>query len=460
MLSDKHVLILGIGKSGLAAAELAAANGARVTAIDQGDDDPLRERADRLSKRGAEIRLAWGDTERAPAADLAVISPGIAHDSVLGALARNVGCEIISELELGYRYCSCPILAVTGTNGKTTTVELLVHCLRTIGVNTMAAGNVGLPLSAIMKESATLDCAVVEVSSFQLEHVSRFQPLAAALLNVTPDHYDRHGSHEAYLAAKLRLFANMRDGGRIVLGGSLLDDPAVVEHMHRIGGRPLVFGEAGDSRADFVVSQEGTLVRRQPDGGKCSVLLGEDELRLPGRHNLQNLLAACALAEAAGYDPRAIAQAARSFVPQSHRLETVGRHDGVWFVNDSKATNPDALLQALQTIGPKISGKVWLLAGGVDKDVRFSMTTSALEKWTKGVFLMGNARNRMAEQWKPHVSCRTFQTLESAFDAAVEETSPGDAVLLSPGCASQDMFTDYAERGRMFCELVKRRYGE
>lgn len=459
MLSGQQVLILGLGDSGLAAARLARLYGARVTVLDSGRQARLRDRAESLRNAGIEVVLEWTGRQPPPVADLIVISPGIPPASDLGRLAAEAACPVVSELEFGYRFCACPILAVTGSNGKTTTVELLGHCLRRAGLRVAVSGNVGLPLCEAARRSHALDVMVVEVSSFQLERVDRLAPLSAAILNVTPDHLDRHGSLAAYRDCKLRLLQHLADPRDAVLRADLAADPAVQAALH--GATPTTFCGHDDGQADWFVAANGDLCRRHAGGGTAQVVVPSARIRLPGRHNQENILAALALVERAGIDPAIMVPHLATFPLGPHRLETVACRNGVRFVNDSKATNPDALLCALETLTAGADGpNVMLLAGGVDKDVSFADVAPALARHVKGAFLVGTSRERLAKLWGEVVSCKVYVSFQAAFDAAAAEAVPGDVVLLSPGCASQDMFANYGERGQAFRDLVQRRCGE
>ena len=458
-LAGAHVLVLGLGASGKAAARLALACGATCHGLDAGTGESLAERAAELRRLGATVDLDWPPGKGLPAADLIVISPGIAIGSAMGQQACSTRAPVISELEFGSRFCSCPLLAVTGTNGKTTTVELTTHLLSAAGLRVRSAGNIGLPLSACAAESDQLDALVVEVSSFQLEAIDRFRPAAAALLNVTPDHYDRHGGPAPYLAAKLALFRNMPDASTMVFRHDLVAAPGIRELLRERTGAPLLFSP--EPRAGCALFREaGTLCERQADGA-VRHLLDVDELALLGEHNVENALAALALARLAGQCPAQAALALPTFQPSAHRLELVAEIDGVRFVNDSKATNVDAMCRALETVAATCQGPpVLLIAGGVDKDIDFSMALPKLEKHVRRAFLIGTCKGRLVKEWHDVVSCSEFLTLADAVSAAASLAIPGDVVLLSPGCASQDMFRNYAHRGNEFRALVERRARE
>jgi len=453
----EHVLVLGLGKSGLAAAELAAVHGSRVTVLDSGSSPELGDRAGLLREKSVDVHLDW-NTDIVPSRpDLVVISPGVPSTSSLAVFASSFGCPIISELEFGFRHCSCPILAVTGTNGKTTTVELVTFCLRHSGRKVVAAGNIGLPLCEAARRSADLDCLVVEVSSFQLEHVRAFAPLAVAILNLSPDHLDRYPTSEDYYRTKMRILANVKSRNRIVLRQDLEQHPIVQQALPANNGRVVAFTAANSATADFYVADDIVCQRRN---GQSLPLLTGINLRMPGAHNVENAMAALALCSFVEPDIAGLAGHMKNYVPSPHRLELCGVHDGVRFVNDSKATNPDAMVRALATMGDGGRKRIVLIAGGLDKGVDFRSATSMVEKHVKAAFLIGSCKDRLASLLGNTVPCRPCASMAAAFAGAFDVAESGDTVLLSPGCASQDMFANYAERGKVFTDFVSRKTSE
>lgn len=453
------ILVLGAGLSGCAAADLAVHNRDRVVLLDESDTPCDPDRLQTLSSGGVDVRLGWNEPQWDQAADLVVISPGIPPKSTLGRLAANVSCPVISEIEYGFRSCSSPILAVTGTNGKSTTVELIVHCLKHSNHEAVAAGNIGLPLSEAARKHSDADFLVVEVSSFQLERVQNFAPLVAALLNLAPDHLDRYPNLDAYYRTKTILFANMKRRDNIVLRRDVAQYQPVRDALPQHGGQPLVFASDSPGGADFFIDPQGNLCERT--GNRTNQLLNRRNMRIRGRHNVENALAALAVCRAAGCDTADIAAALPSFAPYPHRLELVTVREGVQVLNDSKSTNLDSMCRALEAVGEAGRGAtVLLIAGGLDKGLDFAAVKPWLRRTVKQVFLIGRAREKMAAQWKDVVPCMMFASMSAAVDAALESAGSGDTVLLSPGCASQDMFADYAERGVRFSELIKRRLGE
>jgi len=455
---NQRILVLGLGISGYAAAELSALEGGQVTVLDAGSSPKLRERMESLQCRGVEVILEWNQAVWDRPVDLCIVSPGIPEDSKLGRLIASLTCPVISELEYGFMRASCPILAITGTNGKTTTTELLTACLKQAGLKVMAAGNIGIPLCEAARKSAILDFLVVEVSSFQLEKCHKFAPFAAAILNITPDHFDRYPDMHDYRMAKARLMHNMKQSELIVLRDDVVDMTEIRAALPADGRQPVIFSGTDNPRADYFLRQDGMICRRRQNG--VVELISRDKIRLRGSHNLENMMVCTALCHLAGVPFPAIKNALETFSPSSHRLELVGLHHGIRFINDSKSTNPDSLCRALMAVAEENPGKILLIAGGLDKGLEFSSVMPFLQKYVKEVFLIGKSREQLANQWNDIVYCKQFASLAAAVDAAVESALPGDTVLLSPGCASMDMFENYAERGRLFCELVKRRFGE
>ncbi len=454
--NQNHILILGFGISGQAAAELALSQGEAVTVFDERDNEDLRRTKAELQEKGrASIHLG-SSPEGAPSTPpkLCVISPGIREDSALGRYAAGLDCPVISELEFGFRYCQCPLIAVTGTNGKTTTVQMITHALNYAGKKAKSAGNIGDALSRRAAESAALDWLVVEVSSFQLTRVSTFAPAVAVVLNISPDHLDWHESFEEYARAKGRILMNLEQCEKAVLRKDVAGMPAVTTSLPGAGERPLVFSADSADDTDFFVDAQGYLCRRGRSVSVNERLMKSSELKVWGKHNTENALAAIAAGTAMGVEERAFIEGLRTFEPEPHRLEIVGEYGGAVYINDSKATNPDALLRALEAVGEKYGTSVILIAGGLDKDLNFDDIEFIIPQVVKRAFLVGVCRYRLAERWKKVIVCTTCGTLQEAVEQARSEAAERDVVLLAPGCASQDMFVDYKERGKVFRKAV------
>jgi UDP-N-acetylmuramoylalanine--D-glutamate ligase len=410
----RSALVLGLARSGEAAAHALVSRGVHVVAADR--DAELDTR--RLREAGVEVRLGADDPALLDGVDLLVKSPGVPTEAPLVAAARERAVPVWSEVELGYRLLPNPILGVTGTNGKTTTTELLGAVFRTAGRPVEVAGNVGRPLTALALEDVDPEAWVVtELSSFQLEDVHHFHAPIAVLLNVTPDHLDRHGTMEGYTEAKLRLFENQRAG-----------DTAVV---------PRGFGPVpgAGSRVEFALDDP---LPAEPS--------------LPGEHNRENAAAAATAARAAGIPAGAIGEALRTFSGVPHRLEPVGERAGVRYVNDSKATNPEAAERALTAYE-----RVRLIAGGSRKGTPFAgLARAARERGVLRAYLIGESAGELADALAAvGVPVTRAGELAEAVGAAAADAEPGDVVLLSPACASFDQFRDFEERGERFRALVE-----
>jgi UDP-N-acetylmuramoylalanine--D-glutamate ligase len=411
--------------------------GARVTVRDNASGDAkVNGRAEVLRARGIDVQLGK-DIPTTTSFDLGVLSPGInpAAPLVRGlALAR---VPLLGELELASRFCRCPIVAITGTNGKTTTTELVNAVLAAGGKRTRASGNIGTAFSAAVRESANLDVMVVEVSSFQLEQIAEFRPHVSVHLNLTPDHLDRYKSMEEYEAAKWQIFRNQTP-----------DDFAIVNtnlRLPEMKAQKITLNATG-SAADYQLL-DGWLVAR---GER---VLEQSRTNLVGPHNAENMLAALAVADIYQVPREAAIRALCAYKPLPHRLEKVGVIGGVTFINDSKATNIDALEKALMAM----KSPVVLLAGGKDKGLDFSGLTSLVREKVKAVVLIGQMTEKLFALWNSAVPCVKAGSLADAVDQAQRLAQPGDVVLFSPGCSSFDMFKDFEDRGDQFRALIQAR---
>ena len=449
-----HLVVLGLGASGRAAAEWGlsrARDGVRVTVLDSGAGDALVECAESLRERGAEVRFGVDHVE---SGDLVVASPGIRPTAPLMLSARALGAPVISEIELAYRISRAPWIAITGTNGKTTTTELVTHLLREAGFVAEPAGNIGPAAVRVAGEVGEAGIIVAEVSSFQLSLTDTFHPRVAALLNITPDHIDYHGSLEAYAAEKAKVFARQVSGDTAIIdvddeGSRALADP-VAER-----GVTVCRVSRTSTPADGAYLHGTTLVLEER--GVEHPLVDVADLRIMGEHNVSNALAAAACARAAGAGIEAIRSGLMSFRPIEHRLEPVRTVDGAEYFNDSKATNPDAVRKALTAFGER---PLVVLLGGRNKGVDMRPLVAAVKARTDSVVVFGEAAAEIADAFHEvalHVV--SARGLEEAVDAARTLARPGGVVLLSPGCTSFDEFTGYEERGRRFKEIVGRMVG-
>jgi len=441
-LRGKDVLVLGLGRSGTAAALLLQRDGARVVVRDESMDDQLQERAVRLRRLGVRVELG-SQFDRSAHFDLAVLSPGIAHERPIVREVLTQNTPLLSELELAYRFCLCPIIAITGTNGKTTTTELIAAMLAGCGKRASAAGNIGNAFSDAVEGSAGLDAVVLEVSSFQLEKIEQFRANIAVLLNITPDHLDRYESMDEYAAAKSFIFMNQQAEDTAVISAEAL------ERLRRMGigmkSRPITFS-AYNRPADVWLNwfDGETIWCRLPE---CQgILLKMSETNLRGMHNAENVLAALATGLAMGLPVAQMCEAIRAYCPQPHRCEFVTEVDGVTYVNDSKATNTDAVEKALRSL----PGRTVLIAGGRDKSLDFTSLKEVVADKVRLAVLIGEAQNKIWRAWSKVVPCVRAFSMEEAVRLAASHARRGDVVLLSPACASFDMFENYEHRGEEF----------
>jgi UDP-N-acetylmuramoylalanine--D-glutamate ligase len=449
-LPRRSVAVLGLARSGRAAAQLALAQGLGVYASDAGESPALRDAAESVRRAGGVAETGGHDLQRVFACDLLVVSPGIPPSSPVLRAAAERGMPRISELDFAFGFLRSPVVAITGTNGKSTTTALLAHLLQTAALNAPAAGNIGLPLSEVALRTHAPDWIVVEASSFQLADVRDFAPAAGIVTNLAPDHLDRYDSVAAYYADKARLFANATPDTVWMLNG---DEPDVLALPGAAAGRRILFRTEGplpEAQLGGYLAPSGALVLRDEEGERR--LIHSEELPLLGRHNRANALAAAvAAAFAVGIDLDAIREGLREFRGLAHRLERVVERDGVLWINDSKATNVESARVALRSMErPTV-----LLLGGRHKGESYATLLPELREHVRAVIAYGEAGDRIEAELAPHVRViRQGSDFEAVLAAAAAAALPGDAVLLSPACSSFDMFADYEERGRRFRELA------
>ena len=443
-LQGKRVLVVGVARTGMATARFCVARGARVTATDDRGPEQLAGAVEQLRDLGC--TLAFGANQSAVFAeqDLIVPSPGVPSNHPGLALARKADVPIWSEIELAWRFLHGRLIAVTGSNGKTTTTALVGHILAASGKPVIVAGNIGTPLIARVDDSSDKTIAVAEVSSFQLELIDCFRPDISVLLNLTPDHLDRHASFEDYARAKARIFENQTERDAAVLNA---DDPATAE---RAPSRPQIFWFSRKKRVASGAYLQGDQIifRRE---GEDIALLSRSAIGLRGNHNLENVLAAASAAFLADAQPAEIGAGVHSFPGVEHRLEFVAEISGVSFFNDSKATNVDATMKALDAF-PR---GLLVILGGKDKGSDYTPLVPLLRERAKLVLLIGAASEKIAAQLGGAVPFERAGTLERAVTMASERSREGDTVLLAPACASFDQFEDYEHRGRVFKQLVR-----
>ncbi len=444
----KKVTVVGLGRSGLAAAQLLVNLGAEVTVTDKSSAEAVKKRAEKLKVWGSvKVEVGKHSQEAIEGADLIVVSPGVPPDSPPFTLAREKGIPLMGELELGACRCPAPIIAVTGTNGKSTTVTLTGEILKATGRKVIVAGNIGNALCAKAGELSKDDLAVVEVSSFQLETIGSFKPFIAVILNVSADHLDRyHNSFSSYLKVKERLLSYQEAEDFAVLNA---DDDNLYKDSLYPAGRSRTFFFSRQRRLREGVFVEGGKIISQW-GGKRVVILACDELNIEGTHNLENALAATAIAVICKVEPRIIAGVLRRFPGLPHRLEFVDDIGGVRFINDSKGTNVGAVARSLESL----KGAVILIAGGRDKGGDYSILKDLIREKVKALILLGEAKDKIKKALAGTTSIKEVDSLEEAVKVSYSLAVRGETVLLSPACASFDMFKNFEERGRVFKKAV------
>ncbi|MGB0034459.1 MAG: UDP-N-acetylmuramoyl-L-alanine--D-glutamate ligase [Candidatus Acidiferrales bacterium] len=437
------MLVVGLARTGIATALFSAGYGATVTATDEKSESELGEAAARLRAAGVQLELGGHTPATFLEQDLIVVSPGVPAKIPPLELARARGIPIWSEVELAWRFLRGKLVAITGSNGKTTTTSLVAHILKTAGIPTLVGGNIGTPLLSLVEASSDSTVAVAEISSFQLETIEAFRPEIGVLLNLTPDHLDRHASFDEYAQAKMRMFKNQLDRDAAVLNA---DDPEVTRRMPT---GPHIYWFSRQKRvAAGAFLADGQIIFRSE--GTEAVVARRDDISLRGEHNVENVLAACAAAFLAGAAPAAIASGVKTFQGVEHRLEFVAEISGVAFYNDSKATNVDATLKAIEAF----SGPLLVILGGKDKGTDYDVLREPLRERARMIILIGAAAEKIAAQLSDAVPVERAGTIDRAVALAMKHAKPGDVVLLAPACASFDQFENYEHRGRVFKELV------
>lgn len=441
MRLPRRALVIGFRRTGQAAAQLLQRRGVAVRVSEGRSADALG--VDPSAHRGIELRFGEDGPDLLDDVDLVVPSPGVPREAPLLQEAIRRGITIQSEIELAFRVLECPVIAITGTNGKSTTTTLVGAALEHAGWTTFVGGNLGTPL--VTAADRPYDVAVAEVSTFQLEWVSTFRPRVGCLLNVTPDHLDRHTDFAEYRALKARLFQYQWPEDTAVLNR---DDPETWRLAPTLAARVVSFGM--DEVAVGAFPQGGAVVLRLPDAPEERYDLSRT--RLVGRHNVENILAAVTVARLAGAPPAAVAAAIDAVEPLPHRLALVAERAGVRWYDDSKATNVGAAVKSLESF----DGPVLLVAGGVDKGGDYAPLAAAAAGKVRRALVIGAARERIAEALATHdVPVDRVASLDDAVATAAAIACAGDTVLLAPACSSFDMFTDYAARGRAFRAAVE-----
>ncbi len=440
-----RVLAVGLARTGIATALFCAKHNAIVTATDTRPEGELGDAPARLREAGVKLELGGHIEKTYLTQDLIIPSPGVPADDPLLVKARSKGITVWSEIELAYRFLEGEMIGITGSNGKTTTATLVHHILKSAGKKAILAGNVGTALISCVDSTSAETISVVELSSFQLELVDKFRPDIGVFLNLTPDHLDRHKTLEAYAAAKARIFARQTELDAAVLNA---DDAPTVALAPK---KPQVFWFSRQQRVvQGACARGGEVVIVH--GGKEELVMKISEIPIAGAHNLENVLAAATAARLANVDAATIGRAVGSFSGVEHRLEFVADIGGVRYYNDSKATNVDATLKALDAF----PGRILVILGGKDKGSDYAVLQKTLREKAILALLIGAASGKIETQIQGSVAIERAETLERAVALASRAAKPGDVVLLAPACASFDQFENYEHRGRVFKELVRK----
>jgi UDP-N-acetylmuramoylalanine--D-glutamate ligase len=443
-LAGKRILVIGLGKTGIAVVRFLAGQGAIVTVT---DEKPLAEWEGTLREIGdlhTNLKIGSYDSDSLSRTDMVIPSPGVPPFNLLLSEAVRKKIPVLSEIELAFRFLKRPVIAITGTNGKTTTTTLMGEILKKSGKKVSVRGNIGDPLIGYVEGKQDDDYVVVEVSSFQLQWIQHFCPFIAILLNTTCDHVNYHGTFEAYCRVKERIFENQTAGDLAILNA---DDPRSESLSKRIAARVKYFSSS--SALENGIFLRGNSLVYCGDGKREEYPLAM--VKIPGRHNIENIMATVIAARECGCSLDNIISAVLDFKGVPHRIEFAGEKNGVAFYDDSKGTNVGAVMRALETF----SRPVILLMGGRDKEGDFKTLIPPIKEKVKELLLFGEARERINTLIGGVVSTAQFATLGEAIEMARQHSSAGDIVLLSPGCASFDEFSDYRARGRFFKDVVR-----
>lgn len=442
-LNGKRALVVGLGKSGVASALFMKAHGARVTVSDTKSGDELRNEIPVLLDHGITVETGGHGERTFRGQDLIVVSPGVPVDAPPLVQARSLGETVIGEIELAAQFLPGPVVAITGSNGKTTTTALTGEILAAGGIPVLVGGNIGTPAISLAERAKPETAIVLEVSSFQLETIQTFRPKVAVVLNVTPDHLDRHRTFEIYTDAKARIFENQQASDFAVLNA---DDPTCVAMSQRTRAQVFWFSRQKEVEQGAWV-RDGNIEFRDSKGQR--EILQVSEIPLKGAHNLENVLAAVCAGALMGCAPEKIRQAVHEFKAVEHRLEFVATIGGVDYYNDSKATNVDATIKALESFPANIH----LILGGKDKGSDYAVLNDLIRRRVKRIYTIGAAAAKIESQVKGAEVVHA-ETLENAIRKAHAVAQPGDVVLLAPACASFDQFKSYEHRGKLFKEIV------
>ncbi len=443
-VKGKRVLVVGLGKSGVSSALFLRDLGARVTVSDTKTEEQLKQEIPALLDRGITVEAGHHGERTFRGQDMIVVSPGVPYNEPHIAQVREQGTPVIGEVELASRFLKGRIIAITGSNGKTTSTALTGEVIAAGGYETLVGGNIGTPAITLVPQSTNEGWVVLEISSFQLESIETFRPHIAVVINVTPDHLDRHGNFDGYAAAKARIFENQTEEDYAVLNA---DDVTCVEYSGRIRSQVRWFSTKDEVGIGAFI-RDGKIVYRDDDGEREVMPLSD--IQLKGAHNHENVLASVCCGMIAGVEPARIRKAVAEFKAVEHRLEYVATVEGVQYFNDSKATNVDATIKALESF----PGNVHIILGGKDKGSDYAVLRPLLKERAKRVYTIGAAAEKIEKHLASVVDLVRSGTLENAVKQATQAAKPGDVVLLAPACASFDQFQSYEHRGKAFKELV------
>ncbi|MCX6640481.1 MAG: UDP-N-acetylmuramoyl-L-alanine--D-glutamate ligase [bacterium] len=443
-LSGKRASVLGLARSGITAAKLLHAQGCNVLVSDAAENSSILEAAAQLRQVGMEVEVG-GHSDQVIECDFIVRSPGVPDENAILRTARQQGLTVVSEIEVASWFCPAPIVGVTGSNGKTTTVEWLGDVYRRTGQKVAVCGNVGVSFSGMVQNLSPEDTVVLEISSFQLEDIIRFSPRVAIITNFSPDHLDRHKTYDTYIRAKCRIFENQAKTDSLIFNRG---DAEVTRRCAAAPSRFISFGLDRPFNPGCGLDQNSLVLC---DGQFDRQLLSKEELSLPGRHNLENAMAVACAAADLGVPDQIIAASLRQFPGVAHRLQKIIEANEVLWINDSKATNIASGLVALESY----TRPIILLAGGRDKGSDFAAVAGQVAAKTKRIILFGEAGALIEKAWGKSIEVQRSATLKGAVELAARLAEPGDVVLLSPMCASFDEFNNYEQRGSVFAELVK-----
>ena len=443
-VKGRKITVIGAARSGVGAAKLIKRLGGVPFVSDSGGGERLLETKSILDKEKIELEMN-GHTEKVYDCSMMVVSPGVPSDAEVVANARSQNIKIVSEVELAYHYCSGSIIAITGTNGKTTTTSLCGHVFNTCGIKTHVAGNIGLAFSEVVLEVKENEFVALEVSSFQLDLIDKFKPRAAIILNITPDHLNRYeNSLEKYAASKHRIYSNQDENDFLILN---YDNETTIKSLKQHKSKSFYFSLTEEQANGCFLSEDYVMFR---NNGEEDFRCRRSDIKIRGEHNLANAMAVISTAKIFNLNSDAVIKALRTFESVEHRLELVREIQGIKFVNDSKATNVDSVWYALKSFDEPL----FLILGGQDKGNDYYQIKQLIMDKVKKIYALGSSADKIFNFFHSDVKVEVKETMEAAVSSAINEARSGDVVLLSPACASFDMYDNYEHRGRIFKEAV------